>query len=642
MNRQQVALLVGVAAMSSGLARAQTIEERARAAADASRAKAGDSEAIQQNYLTPGLSGQPVRTVDNSRTFTPNLACQKTATLLEVLIHPDPSGDIGTVRVSRDKDLDGHFDTSATLPVAVSGVCANGIISCAPGSWNSCRFFQWSLDDVQALKLTEVSLPELAGCYCVNNSCGTNLVLGNLSSVLSDLGGGIVGALTSADPRTGIAQAQINGPIISYVGAQTTACTTNPSVAQTGYRTNPTAILSDAFAASSGNSIFQALAASPVGMSRSQETRTCTIERQIIVSNPAPEDIIWRAAGGYATQQNGSHVDFLMGSPQDDALSGGGCRLFDFRMTLHVGDPDRLLDARLSQIYFDDWTQIRVDGKLVFADPASWLSAGLPPGGCERGRTWYASPNLDLKPYLTPGDHEIWMRVAVGGEGEALAQVSVDLDTSCRTTEQIIDHCAANAASAHCRLEEEIVDGAKTVINGVATGLRPLPQTRIPGGASCPIEFTRDYFLKERRYRCTIDTLPMPDTSRGAYIIDHSTETMLSDRLRQPDGSFAFPTRDFSVPDRVAVPACEPICKTRAPKANTDAAPDGVVGSKQNTPVGYDIFYHACTGENVCPAGADEEIVSACGCLDDFPEAVVMMQAVRLAGADLVCTDTTP
>ena len=37
-------------------------------------------------------------------------------------------------------------------------------------------------------------------------------------------------------------------------------------------------------------------------------------------------------------------------------------------------------------------------------------------------------------------------------------------------------------------------------------------------------------------------------------------------------------------------------------------------------------------------AGPGEEIVSACGCLDDFPEAVVMMQTVRLGGADLVCT----
>ena len=39
--------------------------------------------------------------------------------------------------------------------------------------------------------------------------------------------------------------------------------------------------------------------------------------------------------------------------------------------------------------------------------------------------------------------------------------------------------------------------------------------------------------------------------------------------------------------------------------------------------------------------GPAKTVVSACGCLDDFPEAVAMMQTVRLAGADLVCTGGT-
>jgi hypothetical protein len=40
--------------------------------------------------------------------------------------------------------------------------------------------------------------------------------------------------------------------------------------------------------------------------------------------------------------------------------------------------------------------------------------------------------------------------------------------------------------------------------------------------------------------------------------------------------------------------------------------------------------------------GEGEELVTACGCLDDFPEAAVMMQTVRLAGSDLACTAGTP
>ena len=99
-------------------------------------------------------------------------------------------------------------------------------------------------------------------------------------------------------------------------------------------------------------------------------------------------------------------------------------------------------------------------------------------------------------------------------------------------------------------------------------------------------------------------------------------------------------TRAFALPDRGSVPACEAVCKTRSAKANTDAAPAGVVGAQQTSPTGFDTFYHACSPGNVCPAGPGETIVTPCGCLDTFPEAVVMMQTVRLAGADLACTAT--
>ena len=163
-------LLLAATATLPMSASAQTVEDRARAAAEASRAKTSDSDAIQENYLTPGLAGQPITTVDNSKTFNPNIACQKTATLLELLAQPAGTGDIGTLRISRDKDLDGSVDQTLTLPVPVSGICANGIVSCQPGTWNQCKTFKWDVASSGDLKLTEVGLTDLAGCYCINNS----------------------------------------------------------------------------------------------------------------------------------------------------------------------------------------------------------------------------------------------------------------------------------------------------------------------------------------------------------------------------------------------------------------------------------------------------------------------------------------
>lgn len=234
---------------------AQTAEDRARGAAAAAREKSADSDAILENYVTPSLAGQPITTIDSSKTFTPNLACQKTATMLELLAQPNATGDIGTLSISRDKDLDGSFDEALTVPVPASGICANGIISCTPGTWDACRFFRWDTSATGSLKLSEAELTDLAGCYCVNNSCGSNLVWGNMASVLKDLGGGVVGALTSADARIGIAQASIDGPVIRYTGAQTTACAAQPQIGATAYKAHPNAIAGDAYAAAEASSV---------------------------------------------------------------------------------------------------------------------------------------------------------------------------------------------------------------------------------------------------------------------------------------------------------------------------------------------------------------------------------------------------
>ncbi|KAJ8138081.1 hypothetical protein OY671_008706, partial [Metschnikowia pulcherrima] len=93
------------------------------------------------------------------------------------------------VRCPRDKDLDGAVDQTSTSPMPVSGICANGVVSCQPDTWNQCHSYKWDVGSSGDLKLTEVGLTDSAGCYCINNSCGANLVWGNLASVSKDRGG---------------------------------------------------------------------------------------------------------------------------------------------------------------------------------------------------------------------------------------------------------------------------------------------------------------------------------------------------------------------------------------------------------------------------------------------------------------------
>lgn len=620
---------------------AQTVQDRATAAATLSRSRSADSKTLLQSYVTPGLSGQPVATLDNKTSFTATLACEKSAKLLEILAQPSATGDLGMVRISRDTDLDGTFDQSLTLPMPVSGICSNGIISCTPGTWEACKNFRWDVGQASDLKLTQVDLPALAGCACINNSCGTHLAAANMPSVLSALGGGVVGALTTADPRYGVAEAQIDGPVIDYVGAQTTACTSTPAVTQTAYASHPTAISGDATAQAGNDPIFQMLKGSPAGVGKAAETRSCTIERQITLTSPTYDDIV-TATGSFESVSScgtGCRRYRLGGS--------GNCDTPPPTYTAHftVSQPDRLTSARLTTIQTDDFFQARINGMPVAsAGPDPWLTNTVP-GACATAKSFSAAPNIDFTQTLKAGQTSVDARVhAHGSKNQGTLEVEIQVDTGCRASEQLTDLCSGYAAQSQCSLQSETVDGVQTVTAGVVTGLRPLAQTRLFGNASCTLSLTRDFFERDRSYRCITDSSGQtaPDLSRAAYIIDHSTETLLADQTTSADGTVTTSSSVFSLPDRGTVPACEAICKTRAAKANTDAAPAGVVGAEQNDPTGWDIFYHACQADSVCPAGAGEEIVTPCGCLDSFPEAATMMQTVRLAGADLACTATTP
>ena len=618
---------------------AQDMDARARAAAAASRARSSDSDAITTNYLTPGLANQPVSTVDTSRSFTPNIACQRSATMLELLVQPGATGDITHLSIAQDKDLDGGFDSNLTVPVPVSGICANGVIACDPGSWNNCRSFQWDVAASGDLKLTQVELPTLSGCYCVNASCGANLVAGNLSSVLKDLGGGVVGALTTADPRIGVAQASIEGPVIRYTGAQTTACTNTPQVAAISYRANPTAISGDASSASQASSVFTALAASPAGNGKAEQSRSCTIEREISVKAWDFEDIV--AASGAITSTSSCGTGCLRFEIRGAGSCGNNPPVY--AVTFTPIDAARIRSARIDEMGADDWVQGRINGEVVgYAGKRPWTGDALPSGDCRiSDDPWYNRNPIDFTDRLKSGATIVGARVRGGGGGNwGYVTVEIQVDTDCEVSERLVDLCAGYAGDTACRLTQEDVDGVETVRNGVNTGLKPLPQTRLFGTGQCTYQYSRDFFLRTRRYTCLIDTsgTTQPDLSRAAYIIDHSTETLLADQTRGADGSLSQTTSAFALPDRPTVAACESVCKTRAPSASSGVAPAGTVAQQQNVPVGWDSFYHACTSDNVCPLGPGEEIVSNCGCLDDFPEAVVMMQTVRLAGSDLACT----
>ena len=166
---------------------------------------------FQSTYTDPADPGP--------QNFTVQLTTTSSNAFLEIEAQPGPTGDITSLIIRQDTDFNDTLDSSYTVPVVASGVCADGIISCSPGTWNNCQYYQWQVNQTGSIFLSQVAdITHLAGCYCINASCGSNLVWNNMTYVLKDLGGGVVGTMQKSSPNILITQVFTDETSIKYFG----------------------------------------------------------------------------------------------------------------------------------------------------------------------------------------------------------------------------------------------------------------------------------------------------------------------------------------------------------------------------------------------------------------------------------------
>ena len=140
----------------------------------------GTSEAINQNAAQPITSSKtPMKTVDQSQSFSAQLSCPSSSKFVDILAQPGSTGDLQTVVVMQDTNLDGKMDYQYVMPFPISGVCGNGVIQCDVGTWHNCKYWKWVADNQGKLNIQQTDLTKMGGCYCINNSCGNNIVWAN-------------------------------------------------------------------------------------------------------------------------------------------------------------------------------------------------------------------------------------------------------------------------------------------------------------------------------------------------------------------------------------------------------------------------------------------------------------------------------
>jgi len=210
-----------------GICPAQDPGAAGSAIADTATRKYGNKGGMNENLFKPIMSGgTKMMTMDGSREFNARLLCPSSQRFMEILVQPGASGDISTLIISQDTNFDGNLDYTFQSPFAVSGVCTNGIISCDPGTWNYCRALRWASDAAGKVFLEETLNTNLGGCYCINNSCGSNLAFTNIESLIKSIGGGVVAAVHQKNPRYVVSGIKIDGMLATYYGQNSGGCST--------------------------------------------------------------------------------------------------------------------------------------------------------------------------------------------------------------------------------------------------------------------------------------------------------------------------------------------------------------------------------------------------------------------------------
>jgi hypothetical protein len=124
-------------------------------------------------------------------------------------------------------------------------------------------------------------------------------------------------------------------------------------------------------------------------------------------------------------------------------------------------------------------------------------------------------------------------------------------------------------------------------------------------------------------------------------VIDSGGSASYTDARRDSQGNWLPETQNtITMPSRVSSSSqCMKACKTRKPVPNTETTTGGAKSSYTGSTT-WSFFYKECAND-VCPAGADEEIIKGCQCINEFADAAVVMQTIRMGAADLICSDGT-
>lgn len=643
-----VSLLALAAGTSSALAVDGTTS--GQAAGNAALTKFGSKTKVNANISQPMTNSSTLmQTVDGSKSFQATLNAPSSNKFLELFIQPAGTGDLQQVVISQDNNADGTTDNVYAVPVLVSAVCANGFISCTAGTWQNCTNYSWGTDASNNVSAIPASLTDLGGCYCINSSCGSNLVWQNSSIILKDLGGGIVNAIHQNNPALTISSVTNDLVSITYFGQITnniptatssvTALASSPAVSSAAdYYRNSTQLTAardniSISQSSDPSSLYYMMSNSAAAQNSQGKMSACTVDRVAGVTSTTKsynDSGVTQACTEHYLDIRIHKVDDLtykleyLDSWPHGTAHGGGCNdnpggdgwhLLN-TVALTTANPGSLGKLITATFAFTNVSgpgcntgSASVDGVINGFDTPATVSGACPGGGVQ-------NPSIDWNYFFEFGVDEF--------------------------SESVDNKCSALETDPDCKIKDETIDGVVTYQNFTATGLNQLPSCNSFTGSVGTNKVCRPWWRKKRTYVCGA-VAPFDFSNIGTRfgkvettVADNTSSLTFQDPRLGPTG---WMTANGSIGISKTLGAdCELGCKTRVPKIDTQTTTGGNVTDLRMPSQSFDIFYRTCV-DGICPVeDPAEQIMENCICLNNFPDTAVFVQTLRLAGKDMICS----
>lgn len=626
------------------------------------RTQAGTKTALTNNFIHPLNSNEKLKTFDGKKGFDFKIAgCDASNAFLEMNTQPQSNGKIRILSIKQDSTMDGNYDYLVQPNLDVDLVCANGFSKCGNiDDFSTCESYIWESNN-KKVSVSRTGMGSLGGCYCISGRCGKNLAWRNLKTVIKDLSSGAAYALTKENPFFSVGAVQINGTL-GVVRGGTGSCSASDVTDLTDapnkdelltYSQNPNRLKSDGKGRMGSSTLFGLINNGSLNANETAEYRSCTITRTPQLEAELMSDIIVLDGGEGGVRSCGEDcIEIVLGKQGDNYWAGSG-KDFYFDTGFYIKKPERVKSARLSWAEFDDWIQVSINDNYFWSGPYNnWNYAtpeGVVPGKHELNTSWKYAPNASFMSYIPTeaGRIQFDARVNVTGNGEGYlyGRLDVNLDCKDKNDDVIADGCTAYRDDKDCVVDSEDVDGVMTISNGVITGLSPISQFRTYTTESCNTKINRPWFKKKRVYRCNskndFDLRNMRERSK--HIKDSTTNTDYQDVTFNSDGSKNYSSGTLNF-DGIPTPnACTSVCKVRKEVSVSTTLQGTKDKNKKQKKQQFEISYKECyipvgDSENKCDLDDGEAIVTPCKCQSAFAEATAMMQIMRLAGQDMICS----